>query len=273
LPRRIEQQQIADYLDKKCEEIDRVVEIQKDIIEKLKEYKQSVITEAVTRGLDKSVPLKDSGIEWIGKIPEHWGIIKLKYLSLSIGDGIHSTPNYDDFGDIYFINGNNIGKDNLIFKDDTKKINKTEFANYNKPILNENTVLITLNGATYGKTSFYNGENVLLGKSAGYITLNKDQNKKYIRYYLQSNIAKFIMDLSLSGTTIANLSLTTLNYFIITYASIKEQQQIVDYLDKKCSEINSAISDKEKLIEKFTEYKKSLIYECVTGKRKVVRLD
>ena len=206
-----EQQVIADYLDKKWGDIDRVVEAEKSVIEKLKEYKQSIITEAVTKGLDKSVPLKDSGIEWIGKIPQHWKVIKLKYLSTSIGDGIHSTPNYDDSGDIYFVNGNNIGQDNLIFKEDTKKINLAEFENYNKPNLSENTIFITLNGATYGKTSFYNGEIVLLGKSAGYVTLNKEQNKKYIRYYLQSNVAKFIMDLSLSGTTIANLSLATLN--------------------------------------------------------------
>ncbi len=264
-----EQQMIADYLDKKCGEIDRVVETEKAVIEKLKEYKQSIITEAVTKGLDKSAPLKDSGIEWIGKIPQHWEVIKLKYLSTSIGDGIHSTPNYDDSGDIYFVNGNNIGQDNLIFKEDTKKINLAEFENYNKPNLSENTIFITLNGATYGKTSFYNGEIVLLGKSAGYVTLNKEQNKKYIRYYLQSNVAKFIMDLSLSGTTIANLSLATLNDFTVTYPSLIEQQQIAEYLDKKCSEIDKAIADKEQVIEKFTEYKKSLIYECVTGKRKV----
>ena len=265
-----EQQVIADYLDKKWGDIDRVVEAEKSVIEKLKEYKQSIITEAVTKGLDKSVPLKDSGIEWIGKIPQHWKVIKLKYLSTSIGDGIHSTPNYDDSGDIYFVNGNNIGQDNLIFKEDTKKINLAEFENYNKPNLSENTIFITLNGATYGKTSFYNGEIVLLGKSAGYVTLNKEQNKKYIRYYLQSNVAKFIMDLSLSGTTIANLSLATLNDFTVTYPSLIVQQQIAEYLDKKCSEIDKAIADKEQLIKKFTEYKKSLIYECVTGKRKVV---
>ena len=78
VPQENEQQQIADYLDKKCREIDRVVDVQKEVIEKLKEYKQSVITEAVTKGLDKSVSLKDSGIEWIGKIPQHWNVERLK---------------------------------------------------------------------------------------------------------------------------------------------------------------------------------------------------
>lgn len=269
LPNLDEQLQIADYLDKKCGEIDKVIETEKSVIEKLKEYKQSIITETVTKGLDKSVPLKDSNIEWIGKIPQHWSITKLKHLSISIGDGIHSTPNYDDSGDIYFINGNNIGNDELVYKSDTKKINRLEYENYNKPILNKNTIFIALNG-TYGKTSYYNGETVLLGKSAGYITLDNLQNKKYVRYYLQSNIAKYIMDLSLSGTTIANLSLATLKDFLITFPSKEEQQQIAEYLDKKCSEIDKTIVAKEQIIEKFIEYKKSLIYECVTGKRKVV---
>ena len=86
VPQENEQQQIADYLDKKCREIDRVVDVQKEVIEKLKEYKQSVITEAVTKGLDKSVSLKDSGIEWIGKIPQHWNVERLKKYLLSERD-------------------------------------------------------------------------------------------------------------------------------------------------------------------------------------------
>ena len=90
VPQENEQQQIADYLDKKCREIDRVVDVQKEVIEKLKEYKQSVITEAVTKGLDKSVSLKDSGIEWIGKIPQHWNVERLKKI-FTFGKGLSIT--------------------------------------------------------------------------------------------------------------------------------------------------------------------------------------
>lgn len=264
-----EQQRIADYLDAKCSKIDDTIEKQKAVIEKLKEYKQSVITEAVTKGLNPDAPMKDSGIEWIGDIPQGWLLNKFKYLSLAIGDGIHTTPQYDTEGSIFFVNGNNIGDETLVFKDGTNTINDEEYSNYKLPFLTENTVLITLNGATYGKTSFYNGEKILLGKSAGYITLKNNENKKYIRYFLQSNLAKSNMEVSLCGSTIANLSLRTLNDFIFPYPSHSEQQSIAIYLDKKTTQIDKAIEQKQKLIEKLTEYKKSLIYEAVTGKIEV----
>ncbi|RGC30114.1 hypothetical protein DWX59_01020 [Enterocloster aldenensis] len=108
LPSYAEQLLIADYLDSKCAKIDAIIEKQQAVIEKLKAYKLSVITEAVTKGLNLDVEMKDSGIEFIGKIPAHWTVSKFKYLSQAIGDGIHTTPNYDENGSAYFINGNNI---------------------------------------------------------------------------------------------------------------------------------------------------------------------
>lgn len=264
-----EQQKIADFLDKKCSHIDSVLDKTKTSIEEYKKLKQAVITQAVTKGIRPNRPMKDSGIEWIGEMPEDWRTVKLKYLSIEIGDGLHSTPNYDTEGNIYFINGNNIGAEALVFKSDTSRINEIEFAKYKQPIMNENTILITLNGATYGKTSYYNNEKILLGKSAGYITLKCKESKQFLRYYLQSTIAKTIMDLSLNGTTIANLSLTTLNNFLIIYPSIVEQQEIVSYLNAKCAEIDKLIKKKEQLISELETYKKSLIYEYVTGKKEV----
>ena len=260
---------IADYLDHKCNQIDTIIVRQQEVIEKLKAYRLSVISEAVTKGLDPNVPMKDSGVEWIGKIPEHWILNKLKYLSLDIGDGIHATPTYDVEGKVYFVNGNNIGDDYLVFKEDTNTISETELALYKLPLLTENTVFITLNGATYGKTSFYHGEKVLLGKSAGFITLKPNENKEFVRYYLQSYTAKLIMDLSLLGSTIANLSLRTLRDFMIPYPPIEEQMQIVHYLNNKTSSIDAAIFKKKKIIDKLIDYKKSLIYEVVTGKKAV----
>lgn len=260
---------IADYLDSKCSKIDAIIEREQSVIEKLKEYKLSVITEAVTKGLNSDVEMKDSGYEFIGDIPVDWQMTKFKYLSLQIGDGIHTTPTYDESGSIYFINGNNIGAANLVFKDGTNTISEEEYSKYKLPLLTEDTIFITLNGATYGKTSFYNGEKVLLGKSAGYITFMPSQNKEYIRYYLQSNAAKLIMDLSLLGSTIANVSLRTLNNFVIPYPTLKEQNAIVDYLNTRCSFLDKNIVKKQSVIDKLTEYKKSLIYEVVTGKKEV----
>lgn len=264
-----EQCRIVDYLDRKCSQIDAIIDRQEEVIEKLKAYKLSVITEAVTKGLNPNVPMKDSGVEWIGEIPEHWILNKLKYLSLDIGDGIHATPTYDVDGNIYFVNGNNIGEEYLVFKEDTNTISDTEYASYKLPLLTENTVFITLNGATYGKTSFYHGEKVLLGKSAGFITLKSTESREFIRYYLQSYTAKLIMDLSLLGSTIANLSLRTLRDFVIPYPPKEEQIQIVNHLNNRISGIDAAVSKKKKIVDELIDYKKSLIYEVVTGKKEV----
>ena len=269
LPPIQQQHRIADYLDRKCSQIDAIIARQQEVIEKLKAYKLSVITEAVTKGLNPDVPMKDSGVKWVGEIPKHWILNKLKYLSLDIGDGIHATPTYDVDGNIYFVNGNNIGEEYLVFKEDTNTISETEYASYKLPLLTENTVFITLNGATYGKTSFYHGEKILMGKSAGFITLKPNENREFIRYYLQSYTAKLIMDLSLLGSTIANLSLRTLRDFVIPYPPIEEQIQIVNHLNNRTSSIDTAVSKKEKIVDALIDYKKSLIYEVVTGKKEV----
>ena len=263
-----DQQKIAAHLDRKCTQIDALISNAQQQIEKLKAYKQSVITETVTKGLDPDVTMKDSGVEWIGEIPEHCSLVPMKYLAEAIGDGIHATPNYDINGNVFFINGNNIGEEQLQFKESTNRINSEELAKYKAPHLTNNTIMISLNG-TYGKTSFYNDEPVLLGKSAGYITLKPSVNKKYIRYYLQSGIAKLIIDLSLAGTTIPNVSLRTLNTILVIYPELQEQEEIVAYLDRKCSQIDRLIAIKQQKIEKLQQYKKSLIYEYVTGKKEV----
>lgn len=269
LPEKSEQRSIADYLDRKCSQIDVIIARQQEVIEKLKTYKLSVITEEVTKGLNPDVPMKDSGVEWIGEIPEHWVLNKLKYLSLDIGDGIHATPTYDEDGNVYFVNGNNIGEEYLVFKEDTNTISDTEYASYKLPLLTGNTVFVTLNGATYGKISFYHGEKILLGKSAGFITLKSTESREFIRYYLQSYTAKLIMDLSLLGSTIANLSLRTLRDFVIPYPPIEEQIQIVNHLNNRTSSIDAAVSKKEKIVDELIDYKESLIYEVVTGKKEV----
>ena len=260
---------IADFLDEKCGKIDRYIARQQQAIEKLKAYKQSVITEAVTKGLDPDASMKDSGITCVGEIPAHWSVIRFKYITDAIGDGLHGTPEYDSDGEYYFLNGNNIGNENLVFKDNTDRLSESEYKKYKPVNINENTILITLNGATYGKTSFYNNEKVLLGKSAGYITLKDGENKYFVRLYLQSYIARLVMELSLCGSTIANLSLKTLNEFVMPYPPYNEQEKIVEYLNARCFEIDRAIDKKQSLITKLAEYKKSLIFEAVTGKIEV----
>ena len=267
-PTLTEQQTIANYLDEKCAEIENLISLLEEMIGELKAYKQSVITEAVCKGLNKNAPMKDSGIEWIGEIPEHWTCTRLKLITLQIGDGLHGTPNYDDNGEYYFINGNNLGDDAIDLHIATRQINEYEYKKY-KIELNSNSILISLNG-TIGNLSFYNGEPVILSKSSGYINLKDTENKYYIKYVLMSDNCKRYFDNSFSGTTINNLSLNTLRNTYITFPPLSEQQTIANYLDEKCGNIEGLIAIKQAKIDELKEFKKSLIYEYVTGKKSVI---
>lgn len=264
-----EQCRIADFLDKKCDEIDTVIAKTKATIEEYKKLKLSIISSAVTKGIRGCRPMRDSGNACIGEMPADWKLVKMKYITKQIGDGIHTTPQYDSEGEYYFLNGNSIGKDSLVFKESTDRLTEIEYQKYKQPLINNNTIMITLNGATYGKTSFYNGEKVLLGKSAGFITLLPEINKRFIRYYLQSDSAYKVMELSLCGTTIQNLSLNTLRNFPTPTPSTEEMVEISDYLDKKCAEMDALIEKKTALLTEMEAYKKSVIYEYVTGKKEI----
>ena len=264
IPSLPEQQQIADYLDKKCGEIDRVVETEKAVIEKLKEYKQSIITEAVTKGLDKSAPLKDSGIEWIGKIPQHWEIGKIKhkfYLS--------SEENNDENATLLSL-FTHIGVRPRAEMED--KGNKAQTV-IGYSLVRKGDIIVNKLLAWMGAIglSDYDG-----ATSPDYdiYRLRDLKNDCPMFYHYLFRSCNFKDECYKYGRGIMLMRLRTypeefLNIYI-PKVSKEEQKQIVEYLDKKCSEIDKAIADKEQVIEKFTEYKKSLIYECVTGKRKVV---
>lgn len=263
-----EQKSRADFLDLECSSIDKILFKTRSSIEEYKKLKQAVITQAVTKGVRGEREMKDSGVEWIGEIPEEWNKCKLKNISIDIGDGLHGTPKFDDSGEVYFINGNNFSSEYVEPKFDTKKLCLEESLNYPKPELTEQTIMISLNGS-YGKVCLYRYFPMLLGKSAGYITLLPSINRRYVRYYLSSTPAQIIMTLSLNGTTIPNLSLNTLYNFPTILPSASEQAEIADYLDAKCAEIDGLIAKKEQLVKELESYKKSLIYEVVTGKREV----
>ena len=240
----------------------------KQQIETLEEYKKSIITEAVTKGLDPDVEMKDSGIELIGQIPNEWKISRLGWISKKIGDGIHGTVTFEDGEtNFYFINGNNIKKRNIAIKDNTQRITERIYNTY-KTNLTTHTILISLNG-TIGNLAFYNNENVLLGKSVGFIELKEEYNREYIYYLLQANYIKTIFELSFAGTTINNLSLQTLRKTNVLLPPKTEQKKIVKYLDKKCAEIDGAIEEKKEQLDTLEQYKKSVIYEYVTGKKEV----
>lgn len=241
-----EQQSIATYLDQKCGEIDELITLQEEMITKLQSYKQSVITEAVTKGLDKNVPLKDSGIEWIGEFPEHWKVVKIKYLAkIKSGDSISSNEIIQE--GIYEVYGGN------------------GLMGYcNKKNVNGFNIIIGRVGALCG--------NVRLISESKYITdnaliLNCFDNALYPYMYIMLKAAN-LNNLNTSNAQPLITCSKVLNVSL-PIPPLSEQQSITDYLDRKCSEIDELISIKQQKIEKLKDYKKSLIFECVTGKRKV----
>lgn len=192
----------------------------------------------------------------------------MKYISKKIGDGLHGTPQYSNNGTVAFINGTNIGDEKITIKSNTNFVSVDEAEKY-KNELNSQTILISLNG-TIGNSSLYDGENIILGKSAGYITLKNNVCREYVRYCLFNSETKETFDLSLKGTTISNLSLNTLRNTDICLPDFKIQVETAKRIKDKLAEIDSLIAEKESLINDLEAYKKSLIYEVVTGKRRVV---
>lgn len=264
-----EQQSIATYLDQKCSEIDELIILQEEMITKLQSYKQSVITEAVTKGLDKNVPLKDSGIEWIGEIPEHWiCTVFKKFLSEPMQYGANEPAEECNYNDPRYIRITDI-KDDGTLRDDTFKSLPLEKAK--EYMLTKGDLLFARSGATVGKTFLYKEDYAAC--FAGYLIkarCNKNELlPNFVFYYTLSNVYQNWKNSIFIQSTIQNIGADKYSVMPIIIPPLSEQQFIADYLDRKCSEIDELISIKQQKIEKLKDYKKSLIFECVTGKRKV----
>lgn len=268
LPLMPEQLSISKYLDDKTAKLDKLIKNKKEQIEKLKEIRQIEINNAVTKGLNPNAKMKPSGIEWLGDIPEHWKVKKLKQVTYNIGDGIHTTPNYIDSTNYFFVNGNNLIDKTIQTSNVTNTVSEEEYEKY-KINLKKGTLLISING-TIGNLSFYNNEKVIFGKSIAYIELYNSIEEKFIYYFLQSDNANTNFNISLAGTTISNLSLHTLRNTKVVIPTEVEQCQIAHYLDIRITHIDRLILNIEAQIEQLQEIRKIEIYNAVTGKIKVV---
>lgn len=249
LPPFVEQTSIANYLDDKCGKIDVTIQREKQHIEKLKEYRQSVITEAVTKGLDPTVPMKDSGIEWIGQVPQGWKIIRLRFLC-EIETGSKDTINRIDDGQYpFYVRSPNI-----------EKINSYSF--------DGEAILMAGDGVGAGKVFHYVNGKFDYHQRVYNLHYFKGINAKFLFNYLSENFWKEI-EKGNAKSTVDSIRLPMILNFPICVTKETEQTTIADYLDHKTARIDSAIAKKEMLIERLTEYKKSLIYEAVTGKVEV----
>lgn len=272
IPPLVEQKQIANYLDTKCSKIDETIQKEKQVIEKLKQYKQSVITEAVTKGLDPDVKMKDSGVEWIGEIPEHWSISRFSFetwVRARLGWKGLKADEYVQDGYIFLATPNIKNKDidfvNVNYIDEFRYEESPEIK------LSIGDVLLTKDGSTLGTVNVvrYLPKGATVNSSIAVITPGSNLDGIFLMYQIKGDYIKKIIENKKDGMGVPHLFQKDINKIYITLPPIEEQKQIATYLDKKCASIDKAISNKEKLIEKLTEYKKSLIYECVTGKREV----
>ena len=268
-PPAYEQKAIADFLDEKCEKIDKVIGKIEEQIQVLEDYKKSLITETVTKGLDKNVPMKDSGIDYLGKISAHYKITKLKYLLSGITDGTHGT--FDRFAEgEYLLSAKNVFEDGLHIEENESLISERDYREIvKKGFPRKGDVLVCCVG-TIGRICVYSLDKPLaFQRSVVFLRPNKKVKSKYLQYLMQAESSQIQMQLFANASAQAGIYMGTLQTIIVIEVPIAEQEQIADYLDKECTKIDKTINDKKEQLETIKEYKKSLIYEYVTGKKRV----
>lgn len=265
-----EQEAIAAFLDRKCGEVDAMVSLQEQVIEELKAYKQSVITEAVTKGLNPNAPMKPSHIDWIGQIPEHWEscaplkwftiIILGKMLQTNAKGSMDTLEKYICAKDVHFegIDFSNLKQ--MYFSKEDKELYR----------IKKGDLLVVEGGAGSGGASIVNIdiENTYIQNSIMIVRPKTNEEIRFVRYALISLVSRGYIDFICNKATIPHYTKEKLSETIIPVPPLSEQRDIADYLDGKCAEIDALISLKQQKIEELREYKKSLIYEYVTGKNK-----
>ena len=264
-----EQQKIANYLDKVCGEVDEMIALQEQMIEELKAYKQSVITEAVTKGLNPNVPMKNSGIDWIGEIPEGWKVKRLKEIFLlQTGTTPKDYANGLDTDNlINWFTPSDVSEMNCELNGSQRHLSKNVADGEGIKLYPKGSLIFVAIGASAGKIGYINIE----GYSNQQITALIPQNNCYSKYFYYYMLAdrKRIRD-NAFFTTLPIINNGYLSSVKILLPPLSEQQSIASYLDTKCAEIDALIAIKQAKIEELKDYKKSVIYEYVTGKKEVV---
>lgn len=271
VPPVLEQQRIVSAIDEKVGKVDALIANVQAQIEKLKDYKQSVITEVVTKGLDPAVPMKDSGIEWIGKIAETHTIFRLKYLLDSpMQYGANESGDKFIEDSVRYIRITDITADGKLKNDENNQYLPLDAAD--GYILKDKDVLFARSGGTVGKSFLYQ-EDYGTSAFAGYlIKAECDKSAllpEYLIYYSQSSLYELWKNMIFIQATIQNIGANKYSNMEIPVPSIDEQATIVEYLEGKCAQIDRLIAIKQAKIEKMEQYKRSLIYEYVTGKREI----
>lgn len=262
-----EQNKIADFLDEKCAEIDSIsAEIQEQV-DTLEEYKKSVITEAVTKGLNPNAEMKDSGIEWIGQIPKGFEIKRIKHIGIYRNGLTYSpTETVDEKDGTLILRSSNVQNGKIVLDDN---IYVSSSIPKRLMVQKDDILICSRNGSRelIGKNAII--ENDMIASFGAFMMIYRCVSPKYMYYILNSNIFSYYLG-SFFTSTINQLTGSNFGNMKIVYCNdISSQNEIIDYLDSKCLKIDGAIQDKQKQLEILDEYKKTLIYEYVTGKKEV----
>ena len=266
LPSIIEQTQIVNFLDAKCSDINAMLSKTRSSIEEYKKLKQAVITQAVTKGVRGEREMKDSGIEWIGKIPKEWKKNKILRIFSTIGSGTtpKSTDNNNFDGNINWLQSGDINGN--ILKECKNRISFKVLSKYpTLKLYHAPFIIIAMYGASIGNLSI----SIIDGcvNQACCVFSHTSQNFQYMFYCLKT-VQPYLIKKAVGGGQ-PNVSQEILKSLWVPLPPLDEQKEIADYLDAKCAEIDGLITKKEQLVKELESYKKSLIYEVVTGKREV----
>ncbi len=260
------QQKIADFLDKKCSEIDSTISKTRESIEEYKKLKQAIITEVVTKGLNPNAKMKDSGIEWIGEIPEEWEVRALKSL-FHIFSGTTPKSDNPEFWDedIKWVTPADFSTENVFISGGKRNLSKKGLKSYALEIIPRGSLIFSKR-APIGKVCINTDE---MCTNQGCLACVKKVNLDIKFFYYLLSVFTELFELLGSGTTFKEISLSAFSDFRLPVPPLTSQLSLITYLDKKCSEIDKLITKKEQLVVELEAYKKSLIYEVVTGKRSV----
>jgi type I restriction enzyme S subunit len=271
LPPLKEQKLIFDFLTNRTSKIDQLISNQERQIEKLKEYRQAIITKSVTKGLDPNAPMKDSGVEWIGKIKQDYRCEKLKFLlSSPLLYGANESGGKQEKGCTRFIRITDIDSNgNLKDTNDNQFLSASKSTGY---ILKNKDILFARSGGTVGKSFLYKDQGFPCS-FAGYL-IKAECNEtlllpEFLYYYTKSSLYEIWKNMIFVQSTIQNIGAQRYGNLDIVIPSIAEQKQIVQYIDKKCMLINKLIDIKDRTRKQLLDFKQSLIYEYVTGKKRV----
>ena len=267
MPSMEEQQQILDAISEQTDKVDALIENVQAQVEKLNAYKQSLVTEVVTKGLDPSVPMKDTGVDWIGAIPEKWDVIKLKYIThISRGLFNHRPRNDPQFydGEYPFIQTGDVARAKKYITTYSQTLNdrgKSVSKQFPK-----GTMTMTI-AANVGDVAILGFDAYFPDSVVGF-TVKDGFDENYVYYLFQALRESFVRASIVSTQLNLNIERSKEIVVSVTY-DMQEQKQIAAYLEGKCDQVDRLISIKQSKIEKLEQYKHSLIYEYVTGKKEV----